>query len=153
MVSQLEIRTEQIKDEIEKSNLRVFLHSSGKKISNDTDIYIVDTYGDLNKFYKLSDLVFMGGSLIKHGGQNPLEPVRFGCRVIHGPHIENFKEIYKLLKNLKISNKVLSETTLTKNVKKLIKNNSGSRLVIKKIRNLGVKILSFTLKEVNKDLS
>ena len=73
--------------------------------------------------------------------------------MIHGPHIENFKEIYKLLKNLKISNKVLSETTLTKNVKKLIKNKSGSRLVIKKIRNLGVKILSFTLKEVNKDLS
>ena len=133
--------------------LKVQIHSNTNKIKKDTDIYVVDTYGETNLFFNLSKVVFVGGSLIKHGGQNPLEPVRFGCRVIHGPHIENFKEIYKLLKNLKISNKVLSETTLTKNVKKLIKNKSESKLVIKKIRNLGVKILSFTLKEVNKDLS
>ncbi len=146
-------RCEDLIETFKKNKLTVHCHSWSQDISKNTDIYLVDTYGETNLFFNLSKVVFVGGSLIKHGGQNPLEPVRFGCRVIHGPHIENFKEIYKLLKNLKISNKVLSETTLTKNVKKLIKNKSGSRLVIKKIRNLGVKILSFTLKEVNKDLS
>ena len=38
--------------------------------------------------------VFLGGSLIKHGGQNPLEAVRYGCKVFHGPNISNFREIY-----------------------------------------------------------
>ncbi len=146
-------RCEDLIETFKKNNLTVHCHSWSQDIPKNTDIYLVDTYGETNLFFNLSKVVFVGGSLIKHGGQNPLEPVRFGCRVIHGPYTENFKEIYKLLKNLKISNKVFSETSLTKNVKKLIKNKSESKLVIKKIRNLGVKILSFTLKEVNKDLS
>ena len=61
------------------------------------DIYIVDTYGELNKFYKISKLVFMGGSLIKHGGQNPLEAAKLGCKIIHGPFITNFSDIFKSL--------------------------------------------------------
>ena len=64
------------------------------------DIYIVDTYGELNKFYKISKLVFMGGSLIKHGGQNPLEAAKLGCKIIHGPFITNFSDIFKKLKLL-----------------------------------------------------
>ena len=43
-------------------------------------------------------IVFLGGSLIKHGGQNPLEAARFGCKILHGPNVDNFKEIYNLLK-------------------------------------------------------
>ena len=45
----------------------------------------------------------MGGSLIKHGGQNPLEPAKLGCKIIHGPNTSNFNEIYLKLKNMKIS--------------------------------------------------
>ena len=45
----------------------------------------------------------MGGSIIPHGGQNPLEAARFGCKVVHGPYISNFKEIYKKLSSMKIS--------------------------------------------------
>ena len=39
----------------------------------------------------------MGGSIVKHGGQNPLEPVRYGCKIIHGPNVENFNDVYKTL--------------------------------------------------------
>jgi len=41
----------------------------------------------------LSPIVFMGGSLVPHGGQNLLEPARFGCALLHGPHVENFRAI------------------------------------------------------------
>ena len=69
--------------------------SSGQKLWLDyikpyIDDYIVDTYGETETFYNLSNIVFMGGSIIKHGGQNPLEAARYGCKIIHGPNIENF---------------------------------------------------------------
>jgi 3-deoxy-D-manno-octulosonic-acid transferase len=51
---------------------------------------IVDTIGELEKVYGLSDLVFVGGSLIEHGGQNMLEPASQGLPVIYGPHVQNF---------------------------------------------------------------
>ena len=54
-------------------NLKFFCHSSGKVIPLDTEIYLVDTYGETETFYNFSKIVFMGGSIIKHGGQNPLE--------------------------------------------------------------------------------
>jgi len=57
-----------------------------------------------------------------------------------------------LLENLKISRKVKSELSLCKNINKLIKNKAGSKLIIKKIKKLGVKILSSTLREVNQEL-
>ena len=48
-------------------------------------------------FFKICKIVFLGKSLTVDGGQNPLEPARFGCKIIHGPNIENFKEVYELL--------------------------------------------------------
>ena len=58
------------------------------------------------KIFNICKTVFLGGSLIKHGGQNPLEPARLGCKIIHGPNISNFNEIYNLLNKNKISIKV-----------------------------------------------
>ena len=132
--------------------MKVHCHSWPEKISNDTDIYLVDTYGETNLFFNMNKIVFVGGSLIKHGGQNPLEPVRYGCSIFHGPYVENFKEIYKLLKILGISKKITSEKSLTENINRLIKTKRKSNLIIKKIENLGTKILSSTLKEVNQEL-
>ena len=94
-------RTSEIKEEIEKTGLKIHLHSSNKKINNKTDIYLVDTFGETKLFIKICKIVFLGGSLIQHGGQNPLEAARLGCKVIHGPNISNFLEVYTLLnKNL-----------------------------------------------------
>ena len=58
----------------------------------------------ISRFYNLTNITFVGGSLIKHGGQNPLEATRFGCNILHGPNVDNFKEIFKFL-NLDWSNK------------------------------------------------
>jgi 3-deoxy-D-manno-octulosonic-acid transferase len=58
------------------------------------DVFVLNTIGQLASLYEQCDYVFMGGSLIRHGGQNPLEAVIFGKPIITGPHIFNFQEVY-----------------------------------------------------------
>lgn len=60
---------------------------------------IVDTIGELESVYALSDLVFVGGSLTEHGGQNVLEPAALGRPVVHGPHVQNFRPEAALLRS------------------------------------------------------
>ena len=99
-------RTGEIVNLLSDLNLKVHCHSSKEKIKRDTDIYIVDTYGETNSFFKACSTVFLGGSLIKRGGQNPIEAARNGCKIIYGPHVKNFKEVYELLDKKKVYNKV-----------------------------------------------
>lgn len=61
------------------------------------DIYVADTLGELGLFYSVAPVAFMGGSLIPHGGQNPIEPLRLGAAVLHGPHVQNFTDIYEAI--------------------------------------------------------
>ncbi len=144
-------RTNDIKKEIEKYSLKTHLHSSRKKIDPKVDIYIVDTYGELNKFFKISRLVFMGGSLINHGGQNPLEPAKFGCKIVHGPHIGNFKEIYSKLNKMSISEKFLNYNKGIKLVEK-IRRKRLLKLNNKKILNYGQMILNSTYTQIIKQI-
>ena len=132
----------------ENSGLKVHCHSWSQNINHNTDIYLVDTYGDTNLFFSFNKIVFVGGSIIKHGGQNPLEPARYGNNIIHGPNVTNFKEIYELLKKLGISKKVNSIKSLSKAVSKLIKHKPNSSLLTKKIEQIGSKILDTTLIEI-----
>jgi 3-deoxy-D-manno-octulosonic-acid transferase len=141
-------RVNKIVQEINDLKLNVVLHSSNPKKLKDVDIYLVDTYGETKKFYDSSDVVFMGKSLIGKGGQNPLEPARQGAAVLHGPNIDNFSDIYKLLDKLKITHRVNGATSLKNLVNKLIikSNNKKNYLKIKKI---GKKILNETKDEIN----
>ena len=86
-------RTEDIRRDIESRGLSVAIRSRGELVSSDSDIYLADTLGELGLFYRLADIVFVGGSLVPHGGQNPLEPARLGCAVLHGPYMHNFASI------------------------------------------------------------
>ena len=88
----------------------------------------------------------MGGSLAKHGGQNPLEPARLGNLVIHGPYIQNFREVYNFLKNFKFSIKVKNISGIEKY---LIKNRQ-KKLETKRLYSIGERILSNNIKELNK---
>ena len=106
---------------------------------------MVDTFGETKKFHKVSSSVFLGGSIIKRGGQNPLEAARFGAKILHGPNTDNFKDVYKLLKSLKISKKVNTPMQLASAIN--FKKNKVSGL---KIKNIGEKILKKTIKELDK---
>jgi 3-deoxy-D-manno-octulosonic-acid transferase len=79
------------------ANLKVGLRSRGALPDLDTDIYVADTLGELGLLYRLAPVVFVGGSLASHGGQNPIEAIKLGAAILHGPHVWNFAEIYAAL--------------------------------------------------------
>ena len=137
-------RAESIKNDLENLRLKVHLHSSKIKIKNDTDIYLVNTYGETKTFLNMCKIVYLGGSIIKRGGQNPLEAVRSGCKVIHGSNVDNFKEIYALLNNIGVSSKINSIKEAKLSILKNLKTNLKQKKNINKINQLGRKILNNT---------
>jgi 3-deoxy-D-manno-octulosonic-acid transferase len=85
-----------------------------------TDIYIADTMGELGLFYRLSPIVFMGGSLVEHGGQNPIEAVKLGASVVHGPHVFNFSDVYEALDQSGGARRADSQEALVKQLGQLL---------------------------------
>ena len=144
-------RSSSIANELENIGLKIITRSSKQKISKNTDIYIADTYGETSKFYGLSNITFLGGSLVPHGGQNPLEPARMGSYILHGPNIQNFKEVYNMLSKLKISSKINSVFSMKKIVNKKIKYKQPLK-VNQKLNMIGNDILKKNLNEINKYL-
>jgi 3-deoxy-D-manno-octulosonic-acid transferase len=71
--------------------------SAGALPGPETAVYVADTLGELGMFYRLAHCAFVGGSLVPHGGQNPLEPARLHCAVMAGPHTENFAPAYEAI--------------------------------------------------------
>jgi 3-deoxy-D-manno-octulosonic-acid transferase len=137
-------RTNEIIKDLENINLKIITHSSKKLITNDTDVYLVDTYGEVSKFYELTNITFVGGSLIKHGGQNPLEPARLGNHIINGPYVNNFTEVYAFLKKNNVSLTIKNINQL----KKIVSEKINYKISIsnqKKIFNIGDKIISKNL--------
>ena len=128
-----------------EDKLNIIKRSSKKKKLNNIDIFIVDTFGDSKKFYRIATSVFLGGSIIKRGGQNPLEAARFGAKILHGPNIDNFKDVYKNLSNLKISKKINS----SKELASAIIFNRNKKLG-DKIKKIGAKILKETINDLDK---
>ncbi len=142
-------RSDEIMKKINEIGLNTIKRSSNKKITKNTDIYLVDTYGETKKFYKISKTVFLGGSLINHGGQNPIEPARLQSKIIHGSYVHNFKEVYKLLDDNKISYKAKNIFELIKLVDKLISDKKNEKNKYLKIKKLGNVILNKTINEIN----
>jgi 3-deoxy-D-manno-octulosonic-acid transferase len=91
-------RGEAIAELCRSEGLSVARRSKGDPIDPDTQVYIADTLGELGLFYSLSEISFVGGSLLKIGGHNPLEPARLGCAILHGPEIFNFADTYDAMR-------------------------------------------------------
>lgn len=142
-------RSEKIKIELEKLGLKVFLHSNQKKIDFDTDIYLVNAYDKTKFFFNKCKNVFLGGSLINHGGQNPLEAARYDCNILHGPNIKNFNEIYQFLKEKNASYQVKNINEFCKILSKLLSSKKPYKKIKTDINILGENILNKTLKKIN----
>jgi 3-deoxy-D-manno-octulosonic-acid transferase len=100
--------------EIAKSAaVAVALRSRRAQPMPDIGVYIADTLGELGLMYRLAPIAFMGGSLAHHGGQNPIEAIRLGAAVIHGPHVWNFADIYAALDAAHGAEPVADEEALT----------------------------------------
>ena len=143
-------RINSIKADLQNLDLKIHLDEPKKKISPDTDIYLVNSYGKTKLFYKVCKNIFLGGSLIEHGGQNPLEATRYGCKVLHGPNVSNFREIFRFLNKKKLSKKISNQDQLINCVIKYINSKNNSKKIIKDLHLIGMNILNKTYKEINK---
>ena len=143
-------RIKEIYDEVTSFNLKTIIRTSNKKILNNTDIYLVNTYGETKKFFNISKIVFIGGSIVNHGGQNPIEPARFGLNILHGPNVQNFKDIYHLFNKSKIAHKFINTKQLINISDKLLMSKKNKKLNLVKIGNL---ILKRSVIEINKVLN
>lgn len=85
-------RGAELAEEFDGSGLVLARRSLDAPITAETDIYLADTLGEMGLFYSAVPLTFVGGSLVPHGGQNPLEPARLDCAILLGPHTFNFAE-------------------------------------------------------------
>ena len=142
-------RVHSIKSDLSKLELKIQTYASKEKIKKDTDIYIVDSYGKTKSFYYQCKNVFLGGSLINHGGQNPLEAARYGCKIMHGPNVSNFHEIYKFLKKIKISKKISNQSQILYFLNKFLTEKTNLEKTNKKLNLIGQKILNSTYQQIN----
>ena len=106
-------RGESIAEIAKAAGLSVALRSRRAQPMPDIGIYVADTLGELGLIYRIAPIVFMGGSLASHGGQNPIEAIRLGAAVLHGPHVWNFAEIYAALDAAHGAECVADEEALT----------------------------------------
>jgi 3-deoxy-D-manno-octulosonic-acid transferase len=94
------------------AGLNAISRSRGLLPDRGTDVYVADTMGELGLIYRLAPIVFMGGSLVRHGGQNPIEAAKLGAAILHGPHVWNFADIYSMLDEANGAEEVLDVNKL-----------------------------------------
>ena len=145
-------RTDSIRDELKKLNLKIHTFEEKSKIKKDTDILLINSYGKTKSIYNICKIIFLGGSLVNHGGQNPLEATRFNCRIMYGPNVDNFKDIYKYLAKLKLAYKVVNLSQLKNNLNKFLSKKNKSKNAAKKLKKIGNKILNNIYYEIMKML-
>ncbi|MCC7517088.1 MAG: lipid IV(A) 3-deoxy-D-manno-octulosonic acid transferase [Pseudomonadales bacterium] len=88
-----------VSQQCEAAGFRTVRRSTGTAVTTDIDILVGDTMGELLAFYGAADIAFVGGSLVPVGGHNLIEPAAWGCPVISGPHLFNFAEVERLLRD------------------------------------------------------
>lgn len=115
-------RGDAIKQQCAELGLKIARRSLGEKIEADTDIYLADTIGEMGLFYHLADITFMGGSLMPHGGQNPIEAAQIGMALITGSHIENFTAVYRYFEKAAACLKIKDDVELIATVNRLLSN-------------------------------
>ena len=148
-------RSNKIKKLCNKMNLSAQILNDEELIAEEKEIIIINSFGVLLEYFKYSKSVFIGKSMIKKlqkvSGQNPIEAVKLGCKIYHGPYVYNFKEIYDLFKTYEISEEISDENELAKKLTiDLQKPKKGQNKIIESINDLGKKILDSTVKEIKK---
>jgi 3-deoxy-D-manno-octulosonic-acid transferase len=90
-------RGQAIHDLLAAAGLSVTQRSRGDLPEAGAGIYVADTLDELGLFYRVAPVALVAGSLVARGGHNPIEPVRLGAAVLHGPHVFNFADLYALI--------------------------------------------------------
>ena len=117
------IRSKKIKQMLEDElDLKVSTRSIGGKVTNDIDVYLADTIGELNYLYSISSISIVGGSFVPIGGHNIIEPAKLGSAIIVGPYHFNFQEICDEFAEKNAAQFVQNKEECIKAVEKLLEN-------------------------------
>lgn len=151
-------RVNQIKKLSESLGLKSQILNKGEIFLDNKEIIIVNSFGELQKYFYFAKSVFIGKSLIKklqnEGGQNPIEAAKLGCKIYHGPYVYNFKEIYEIFDNEGISIKIENPNELNTFLLEDLKNSTKNKNDISNLINiLEEKVLKSTMKNINNLLS
>ncbi|EAU41735.1 3-deoxy-D-manno-octulosonic-acid transferase [Fulvimarina pelagi HTCC2506] len=114
-------RGNEIAEELRSTGLRVVQRSTGGVPSDVTDIFLGDTMGEMGLYLRLSEIAFIGKSLVGEGGQNPMEPAILGRAVLSGRFVQNFRDVYQRLLEDGACAIVKDEAGLTREVDALLK--------------------------------
>ncbi len=90
-------RGDAVREVLTARGLSVAQRSRGEMPNAETDVYLTDTLGEMGLIFRLAPVAFLGGSIVPHGGHNPIEAVRLGAAAVHGPHVHNFAELYAVV--------------------------------------------------------
>lgn len=129
-------------------NINFSQRSKNQNIFESTEIYLVDSLGELGTFYSLANFAFIGGSLLKIGGHNPFEAIQLNCVVITGSEVFNFAEIYNELHQKNACEIVKNSDELYEIIKKFLENpndilsyNNNAKKAIEVSQNISQKII------------
>lgn len=129
--------------------LDVSLYSS-VDLEKEYQVLVIDQMGVLKNLYALADVVFVGGSLVRHGGQNPIEPAGFKKAVLHGPHVFNFKQVYQMLDERKGACLVRSGEELAVELKSLLEDQERNKSLGETAYNLVCSMQGSSERHVNR---
>ncbi len=107
---------------LKRYGLNVAQRSLNDPLTDETDVYLGDTIGEMGLFLRLGSVVFIGRSMVGKGGQNPLEPAQTGTAILSGQHVYNFREAYSNLLKSGGARLVRDQQNLAENVEYLLNN-------------------------------
>ncbi len=148
-------RSNEIKKTCNNFRLTSQILGENEEIQKNKEIIIINSFGNLPKFYNYSKSVLIGKSMMKDlqkvGGQNPIEAAKLGCKIYHGPYVYNFKEVYDQLETYKISETIFNEKDLSEKLIHDLKEPKGKENNMgENIEKLGKDILDKTFIEIKK---
>ncbi|MEM1345000.1 MAG: 3-deoxy-D-manno-octulosonic acid transferase [Pseudomonadota bacterium] len=106
--------------------------SLGEGPAPDTQVWLADTLGEMGLWYRLAGAAFIGGSLVARGGHTPFEPAALGVAVVHGPHVENFVDVYAALAEAKAARAVATPAALAEAISALLADTSEARAMARR---------------------
>jgi 3-deoxy-D-manno-octulosonic-acid transferase len=129
-------RLREIRAQLDASGLRVALASEARagRECNEADCVLLDTTGELQRWYDFATVVFIGKSLTAHGGQNPVEPILAGKPVVFGPHMENFATLAKALVSKKGAMQVADADYLERAIAELLRDSEARQRLVQNAR-------------------
>ncbi|HEU5246496.1 MAG TPA: glycosyltransferase N-terminal domain-containing protein [Candidatus Udaeobacter sp.] len=130
-------RLREIRTQLAALPLRVSLASEVARQlpdESDADCIVLDTTGELRRWYGIATIVFIGKSLTAHGGQNPVEPIMAGKPVVFGPHMENFGTLAEGLVSKKGAIQVRDDDTLERTISDLLRDAKARQRLVQSAR-------------------